>query len=192
MFVCSWDRKLIQILNKACRTHNVNWRARKTVIQSQHFQNILRVRSRWLLLNVHGIISRRWGWGIYAMLRDELMLFIIIVLCPLQNLSQAESHLDLLESRNPTHSMQHCTISPICHTDHKHPCALSYWPEPAYTILNHQMTAPSPKYTLSCFLWDCHTHATLNIDGDRTWKCTCTDVSIFGYYFCNFYKIIAT
>ena len=31
-----------------------------------------------------------------------------------------------------------------------------------------------------------------SMDDDRTWKCTCTDVSIFGYYFCNFYKIIAT
>ena len=26
---------------------------------------------------------------------------------------------------------------------------------------------------------------------DRTWKCTCTDVSIFGYYFCKFYNFIA-
>ena len=26
---------------------------------------------------------------------------------------------------------------------------------------------------------------------DRTWKCTCTDASTFGYYFCKFYKIIA-
>ena len=85
--------------------------------------------------------------------------------CPGQ--IQAQAHLLVKRRnpcRNPTHSTQHRTTSQFCHTDRKHPHAVSCLPKPAYTTPDCRMTAPSPKYTLSCFLWDGHARVTLDVD----------------------------